>query len=685
LALALGVLLAVGLLACGDDSAPAEDSGVDAAADASVDGAMVDAAGRECAADLDCLDEVACTRDLCDPFGRCRHLVDPGACDDGLFCNGVEICDPVDGCGPGDPETCNDDDVCTIDRCDEEAKLCRRSPRDFDEDGEADYHCEGGTDCNDRDPNIGMSFAEICADGIDNDCDGEVDEADCGRPAHDICDDALDVSAGGSFVIDSDGARGDYSLTCGGEGRKDVVLSLTLAEPKDVRISADGNGLTWVALRRTCEDRTTEFDCENGFPGTIRTRALAAGTYYVIVVDRGGEINLEVELSPASPAPPNPTCSSPTDVSAGGTFPGSFVDVSDDVMTSCGFSGSPDLTYSFTIDSADAPRDVLISAVATSGETLAFAVASTCGDASSELRCARGSPAGSRLHQLGAGTYSLVVEGPSFREVDFNLSVSLEAPTPVPQGDACADPLPLTVGTPELGTLGDKEDDLDTSCGFFYRDAVYRFDLAARSDVTLEVDGAGSFVNVSVRPTCVDGASQVRCVSGNPARARLRDLPAGTYYAIVESSRPSGFTLKVDAAPPTPSVAVTGNDSCSDAYVVPPEGGLFTGDTSTLMSIIGGASCGAGAESKDAVFSLTLTESRRVVASTDGSTFDTVLTVHGGGCGAGTEIVCNDDGGEGTQSLVDRVFEPGTWYFVVDGFGSSSAGAYTFELLTSAP
>jgi len=686
LALAVALLCGVGLAACGDDSTEATDSGVDASpTDAQVDAASLDAADRECTSDDQCPDDVACTRDICDLSGRCRHPVDPGACDDGLFCNGVEICDPIHGCMPGPPETCTDDDVCTIDRCDEEAKLCRRSPRDFDEDGEADWHCAGGTDCDDRDPNRGMTFAEICADGMDNDCDGEIDEADCGRPPHDLCDDALDVSAGGGFLLNSEGASGDYSLTCGGMGRKDLVLSLTLTEPKDVMISADGSSVTWVAVRTTCEDRTTEFECQSGFPGTVRSRALAAGTYFVVVADSGGEVNVDVEVTPTSPAPTNSTCASPLDVSAGGVFHGSFVDVGDDVSTSCGYSGSPDLTYTFTIDASDAPRDVVLSAVAGSGDTLALAVGPTCNTASSELRCVRGSPAGTRLHQLAAGTYSLVVEGPSYREVDFDLSVLFEAPTPVPAGDTCASPLPLTAGTPVVGTLGDKEDDLDTTCGYSYRDAVYSFDLAARSDVTVQIDGSGSYVNVSVRPDCVDSASQIRCVSGSPARASLRDLPAGTYYAIVESSSGSGFTLNVTVVPPTPSVAVSGNESCGDAYVVPPTGGLFTGDTTTMLADLGGASCGAGAESKDAVFSLTLTEPRHVVATTDGSSFDTVLHVHQTSCGAGTELACDDDGGDGVQSLVDRVFDAGTWFFVVDGFGTSSAGAYTFEITTSAP
>jgi hypothetical protein len=46
---------------------------------------------------------------------------------------------------------------------------------DRDGDGEATFFYEGGTDCDDADPRVGSDQAEVC-DGVDNDCDGSVDE-----------------------------------------------------------------------------------------------------------------------------------------------------------------------------------------------------------------------------------------------------------------------------------------------------------------------------------------------------------------------------------------------------------------------------------------------------------------------------------------------------------------------------
>ena len=276
------------------------------------------------------------------------------------------------------------------------------------------------------------------------------------------------------------------------------------------------------------------------------------------------------------------------------------------------------------------------------------------------------------------------MEGASGLEVDYRLEVSFAAPTPPPAGDVCADPIVLTPGERYVGTLLDKEDDLSTSCGFSYRDAVHRFTLREPSDVLLTADGGDGYVALSVRTDCPAESSELRCDSGSPATTRLRSLPAGDYYVVVESSRASGYTLQLDVSAPTPVTDVSGNDTCETAVVVPPTGGFFRGSTAGLADDYGG-SCGGGATSPDAAFRVDLTSRKHLVARTDGSGFDTVLTLHRGSCGAATERACDDDGGEGTSSLIDRVLDPGTWFVVVDGFGSGNAGDYLLEITLTDP
>ncbi|MCZ7683286.1 MAG: putative metal-binding motif-containing protein [Sandaracinaceae bacterium] len=173
---------ALSLVAFGCDGvAPGRDGGEP---DAGTDARVTWDAGPGCQSDEECDDGVACTADSCGADGVCRNGVIPTACDDGVFCNGVERCDVArGGCVPAEMrETCNDDDVCTIDRCDEEEDTCRHFPRDLDGDGDPDWFCEGGGDCDDSNAGVSSLVAEVCDDLVDNDCDEIVDEPACGRP-----------------------------------------------------------------------------------------------------------------------------------------------------------------------------------------------------------------------------------------------------------------------------------------------------------------------------------------------------------------------------------------------------------------------------------------------------------------------------------------------------------------------
>ena len=119
-------------------------------------------AGEPCVDDGDCDDGVACTLDRC-VNGTCRHQPSDAACDDGLWCNGAEVCDPAAGCQPGQAVDCDDGVACTADSCDEAADACAHAP--------ADATCDDGLWCNGSevcDPETG------CQAGAAPDCDDEV-------------------------------------------------------------------------------------------------------------------------------------------------------------------------------------------------------------------------------------------------------------------------------------------------------------------------------------------------------------------------------------------------------------------------------------------------------------------------------------------------------------------------------
>ena len=296
-------------------------------------------------------------------------------------------------------------------------------------------------------------------------------------------------------------------------------------------IRADGRSSSYLALRTTCDDGDTELECTGGFEGTIQRRALGAGTYYVLVADIGGEVAVEAVFAPPTEAPTNQDCATALDVSAGGRFTGSLIDVSDGAETACGLSNATDLVYTFTTNET---RDVVLDAVSDSGDRLYVGLQTSCGDPSTSLRCVSGASVASRYHQLPAGTYFVLVEGSSSAEFEFTLGVAFEAPTPPPAGDACANAIPITAPADLTGTLVDKQDDIDLTCGFGYRDIVYALTLTERSDAVVVAED--TFVSVGLLDACGTGATQLRCTSGNPSRSRLRDLAPGTYYIVVEAS-----------------------------------------------------------------------------------------------------------------------------------------------------
>ncbi len=76
-----------------------------------------------------CSDDDVCTTQFCDSDSDCQ-VVEVMECDDGVFCNGSEICDPADGCGSGLAPNLDDGVECTLDSCDEGSDQVLHVPDD---------------------------------------------------------------------------------------------------------------------------------------------------------------------------------------------------------------------------------------------------------------------------------------------------------------------------------------------------------------------------------------------------------------------------------------------------------------------------------------------------------------------------------------------------------------------------
>jgi hypothetical protein len=113
----------------------------------------------------------------------------------GLGCPGPQDCD--DGnftVNPGAAEICGDGIDNDCDNVPEDG--CKDSNIDRDGDGVGvGGGVDGQPDCNDSDPKIGPNQKEVCGDGIDNDCDGTVDDGCAGVDCKDGDGDGWGVGA----------------------------------------------------------------------------------------------------------------------------------------------------------------------------------------------------------------------------------------------------------------------------------------------------------------------------------------------------------------------------------------------------------------------------------------------------------------------------------------------------------
>lgn len=659
---------------------------------------------RPCRTDADCTDNIECSIDECLPAGYCSNRLDGAMCSDGLVCNGVETCHPTLGCIDAPPPTCDDKDPCTIDRCDEETKSCQHGIRDFDHDGEADFHCGEGTDCDDFDGKRGSLAAELCGDGIDNDCDQQIDEASCGAVPHDRCEDALDVSEGGVFNVSTVGATADYVQSCSEQSAsRDVAFRFRLEEPRDVKLVASGlrpdgiDEVAVIALQTTCGSVGSELQCAEGFPGDLRVRALPAGEYYVVVSAAIGasSVLLKVTYSEATPAPTNMACEQAIDVGKGGHFDGNFVDVSDTVDTGCGFPMQPDLFYKVVLTEES---DLEVSAIGSETQLVTVALHRGCGIDALEERCQSEQRILSYYHQLPPGEYVLVIEGPVSREIDFGLDVAVLPPTPPPTGDSCVDPVSVTFGETQEVTLRGMQDDIKSGCqSRGAADVVMSFTLDQSQDLNVFVMGDDTAqVTMALQTECGNELEERICTQGMPVDSVIHAQPPGQYFLVLDSYSASSVEVKVELAPPTAVTAVDNNDTCYSAWEIPEAGGLFSGDTSLLLQdyLVGcgattsNCTCGQVAHfANDAAYALTLSSPKRVIARVE-ATFDAVLLRYrvpesGQMLCTGDAAACDDDSNKQHLPLLDESLPAGTYYYIVSGYDQSASGNYYLDVSVS--
>ncbi len=708
---ALLALLGQAVFACGDSNAPspfdALDAGeagapADSGSDADVDAGHDSTLGGPCTDVAQCDDGVDCTADRCDlEIERCRFEPDDSVCADEVYCDGDERCEPGLGCREGEPVACSDGDSCSIDRCDEATQSCEHVERDADGDGDPVWNCDGG-DCDDTDPNISSAAQERCGNGHDDDCDGELDEADCVRPAYDVCLDALEITASGSYSLPLAGTNRDYPLSCqgGDDPWHDGVVAVIVpeGEPLDVDLTATANGADLVlGNAEQCGDASSEAACSlnyeaesGGSVSRLRLRGLAPGAHAIYVsANAEAEVGLRVRFEPATTAPANETCGTAAVLEPEQHLALALVGLEPDVTSACP-ANVGELVYAFELAET---QDVTLRAISLDdfGLPVISLRSATCKGLASELTCRHASPAELYARALPAGQYFATVSATA--PIDVDLVLELDAPSEALPGEGCDDPATLGSESTDVDFLG-RVDAVKIGCLIGAPDASYALNLDQASDVLLVArlsDGDEGSV-LFARAAC-DGESDVMACEAStrtPLRSAAHGVAAGNYRAIVESAGAKPMSLDVFRRPATAATYVAFADECVSAIAIPSSGGLFQGNTANQYADYDAgcdsASAGPGG-APDQMLKLELSGERRVILDMSGSEYKTLLSVRRGPDCPGNEVTLGCSASDGkAPSFLDLTLEAGTYYVQIDGVdGASGRWQLDAFVLATAP
>lgn len=211
-------------------------------------------------------------------------------------------------------------------------------------------------------------------------------------------------------------------------------------------------------------------------------------------------------------------------------------------------------------------------------------------------------------------------------------------------------------------------------------DVWYKFVPSGCGTVRFDTVGSSFDAVLSIHSGCPGAGTVLACDddSAGSQQARIDYIvTSGTpyYVRVAGYAGASGlFTLNIAEIPPV-------NDVCASATVV--GGGSFVG-TTCRGTADGASTCGAAGP--DAWYAYTAPCSGNVQFDTNGSSINTVLSIHSACPGTtGNQLRCDDDSGAGNASLVSMAVTAGTTYYVRVVGSGGAAGPFALNITGPLP
>lgn len=512
-------------------------------------------------------------------------------------------------------------------------------------------------------------------------------------PTNDICANAEDIST----LLDLDGtaailagdtrAAADSSasdltgcqVTDPGEGR-DTHYTFVAAQSGRMQVIVDAPG--WDAVAYVTEagcGATTA--CGDG--GDIVEAVVTQGERYNIVVDaRDDEVGPYTLAVRYVPIPDNDVCADaevvflPSEggtVSVSGDTTGGLDDLDAD-CSSTSASETRDTFYAF-----QAPTEGILDLDLDSTFDSVLVASFSCSFADQEI-CADGDT-GSVLVPAGE---TVLVAVDAWTNSGFGTYTLNATFSPTPPNNLCT--APEVVNLPANGEVVVIEgstvaasDDYTPTCSSSFatntRDTFYSFVAPADGAIIMELDSTFDSV-FAAAPSC-DPDDAYFCQDFN--EEGTIDVTAGEeVLAIVDAWSGGRGTYELRAA----FAAAPDNDTCVNAteLTFAPDVPVSVSGTNAAASDDGEATCGLSSASntKDVWYRFTAQASGRVTAVADTS-FGVDLAVRSG-CGATTDIVCDDNTGGGNRQVSFDVVAGTDYYILIDGHTETQTGFFDLTL-----